>query len=71
MNKQKNKIILTEKEIRKQISRFLCSKGHEIVSSSSLVPQDDPTLLFTNAGMNQFKEIFLGNEKKSYAKSNL
>ncbi|MDC0475504.1 alanine--tRNA ligase [Methylophilaceae bacterium] len=64
-----NKNILSEKEIREQFLGFFATKGHEIVSSSSLVPQDDPTLLFTNAGMNQFKEVFLGIEKKSYQRA--
>ncbi|MDC6467053.1 alanine--tRNA ligase [Methylophilaceae bacterium] len=64
-----NKNILSEKEIKKQFLDFFATKGHEIVSSSSLVPQDDPTLLFTNAGMNQFKEVFLGIEKKSYKRA--
>jgi alanyl-tRNA synthetase len=64
-----NKNILSEKEIREQFLGFFATKGHEIVSSSSLVPQDDPTLLFTNAGMNQFKEVFLGIEKKKYQRA--
>ena len=64
-----NKNILSEKEIRKKFLDFFATKEHEIVSSSSLVPQDDPTLLFTNAGMNQFKEVFLGIEKKSYKRA--
>jgi alanyl-tRNA synthetase len=53
-------------EIRDQFLNFFQSKGHQIVASSSLVPGDDPTLLFTNAGMNQFKDVFLGFDKRSY-----
>ncbi|MBK9445095.1 MAG: alanine--tRNA ligase [Betaproteobacteria bacterium] len=53
-------------EIRQQFLKFFESKGHQIVSSSSLVPHEDPTLLFTNAGMNQFKDVFLGFDKRPY-----
>ena len=58
-------------EIRKQFFRFFESKGHTIVPSAPMVVKDDPTLMFTNAGMNQFKSYFLGNQKpRSYRIAN-
>jgi alanyl-tRNA synthetase len=57
------------REIRRTFLDFFHAQGHEIVDSSSLVPRDDPTLLFTNAGMVQFKGLFLGEEKRSYARA--
>ncbi|MXR37145.1 alanine--tRNA ligase [Craterilacuibacter sinensis] len=56
-------------EIRQKYLDFFASKGHQIVSSSSLVPWEDPTLLFTNAGMNQFKDVFLGFDKRPYSRA--
>jgi alanyl-tRNA synthetase len=56
-------------EVRKTFLEFFISKGHEKVGSSSLIPQNDPTLLFTNAGMVQFKSVFLGEEKRPYSRA--
>ncbi len=61
--------MLTGSEIRRKFLDFFIQKGHREVHSSSLVPANDPTLLFTNAGMNQFKDVFLGLEKRDYARA--
>jgi alanyl-tRNA synthetase len=60
---------MTANEIRSSFLRYFERNGHRIVASSPLVPHDDPTLLFTNAGMNQFKDVFLGKEKRDYARA--
>ena len=56
-------------EIRQKFLDYFASKGHAVVASSSLVPHEDPTLLFTNAGMNQFKDVFLGFDKRPYTRA--
>src|SRR5580700_5080722 len=61
--------MLTGSEIRRKFLDFFVEKGHKEVHSSSLVPANDPTLLFTNAGMNQFKDVFLGLEKRDYLRA--
>ncbi len=60
---------MTSNEIRASFLKFFEERGHRIVPSSPLVPGDDPTLLFTNAGMNQFKDVFLGREKREYRRA--
>jgi alanyl-tRNA synthetase len=61
--------MLTGSQVRRKFLDFFISKGHKEAHSSSLVPQNDPTLLFTNAGMNQFKDLFLGLEKRDYSRA--
>ncbi|HXI11243.1 MAG TPA: alanine--tRNA ligase [Thermoanaerobaculia bacterium] len=61
--------MLTTNQIREEFLRFFESKNHRRLPSSSLVPAGDPTLLFTNAGMNQFKDVFLGREKRAYSRA--
>ncbi len=61
--------IMKTSELRQKLLKFFETKGHTVVRSSSLVPHDDPTLLFTNAGMNQFKDVFLGFDKRPYSRA--
>src|SRR5579872_5146140 len=60
---------MTGSQIRQKFLDYFASRGHRVVRSSSLVPANDPTLLFTNAGMNQFKDVFLGQEKRDYSRA--
>ena len=60
---------MTGHETRQRFLDFFHARGHRVVRSSSLVPANDPTLLFTNAGMNQFKDVFLGMEKRDYTRA--
>ena len=60
---------MTGNETRAKFLEYFAGKEHRVVRSSSLVPANDPTLLFTNAGMNQFKEVFLGLEKRDYSRA--
>ena len=60
---------MKSQEIRETFLDFFAAKDHKVVKSSPLLPQDDPTILFTNAGMNQFKNIFLGLESRSYSRA--
>src|SRR5919106_1697503 len=60
---------MTWREIRASFLEFFERNGHRVVASSSLVPHEDPSLLFTNAGMNQFKDVFLGKERREYTRA--
>ena len=60
---------MTSNEIRQKFLDFFASKGHTVVPSAPMVVKNDPTLMFTNAGMNQFKDIFLGNATAPYRRA--
>src|ERR1700730_3266069 len=60
---------MTGSEVRQKFLDYFSARGHRVVRSSSLVPANDPTLLFTNAGMNQFKDVFLGQEQRDYKRA--
>ncbi|MFT7144546.1 MAG: alanyl-tRNA synthetase, partial [bacterium] len=66
---KKASLMLTGNDIRAKFLNFFESKGHTIVASSSLVPDNDPTLMFVNAGMNQFKNVFTGSDKRDYTRA--
>src|SRR5215470_16084232 len=65
----RRRLLLTADQIRSGFLRYFEERGHRVVASSSLVPQSDPTLLFANAGMNQFKDVFLGKEIRDYKRA--
>ncbi|NDD59496.1 MAG: hypothetical protein EBZ47_09700, partial [Chlamydiae bacterium] len=60
---------MISQEIRRNFLSYFKERGHSIIASSSVVPHDDPTLLFTNAGMNQFKDVFLGRSERDYKRA--
>ena len=60
---------MTGSHVRQKFLDYFAARGHRVVRSSSLMPANDPTLLFTNAGMNQFKDVFLGQEKRDYSRA--
>src|SRR5438046_9366868 len=68
LSSRRSKLLATD-QIRRQFLDYFAHKGHREVASSSLVPAGDPTLLFTNAGMSQFKDVFLGREQRDYKRA--